>query len=114
MRNVTREQEIDPDLDLDLKIERALGAMPEVRIPGDFAARVAAQAKGTRRPLPAAISVHRASVARRVMWASAALLLVAIVVLAPGAQGLRLWIAYALGLEFAALMVHLSMCELRT
>lgn len=101
------------ELELELKIERALGSLPGVVIPEDFAARVAAQAKGIRRPLPSDAAAHGAGMGRRVMWVVAVLLLVAILVLAPGAHGTRLWVAFALELDFAALAFGLSWRGLR-
>ena len=107
--------ESDAD-EMERRLERALEAVPVVRIPDDFAMRVAAQVPANvvaaRRATPTGTSFE---IGNRIAWVVAAVLLVAMFVLAPAAAasaGTKRWLEFALDIEFAALAVWLSLRRL--
>ena len=95
--------------ELERRLIQALEARPSVRISEDFARRVASQAPAglTSRGL-----VPASSVGRRVAWAAAAVLLVAMLALAPSVGvGFRTnqWVEIGLAIEFAGLTAWLTL-----
>jgi hypothetical protein len=68
------------DQELDLRLTRALAAVPAVRVPDDFAQRVLAQLPA--QPLLFASAAATPNIARRVTFAAAAMLLLAMLLVA--------------------------------
>lgn len=91
---------------IDGKLVRALETAPAVTVPEDFARRVASSLPSLR-PMPSA----GPRVADRVAWAVLAVLLVAIVALAPSASGRGTvrWLELGFGVEFATLLAWLCL-----
>jgi len=95
--------------ELERRLIQVLETRPSVRIPEDFALRVAGKA-------PAGLAsrgfVPASSVGRRVAWAAAAVLLLAMLALAPSVGvGLRTnqWVEIGLAIEFAGLTAWLTL-----
>jgi hypothetical protein len=99
--------------DFESRLDRALEAAPAVKIPEDFALRVAAMAPARVVALGEAAAARR-SVGLRIAWVVAAMLLLAMFVLAPSARsgGARRWMEFALEIDFVVLTLWLGMRSL--
>jgi hypothetical protein len=99
--------------DFESRLDRALEAAPAVKIPEDFALRVAAMAPA-RVVASGESAAARGSVGLRIAWVVAAMLLLAMFVLAPsaGSGGARRWMEFALEIDFVALTLWLGMRSL--
>ena len=101
---------LDPTSDLDLRIEQALATPPRITIPEDFARRTALRLAQEPRPhLASAVATPR--VGRLAALATLLLLLPAIVLLAPHANGHAIFttaMEWLLCAQFAALATWIA------
>jgi hypothetical protein len=94
--------------ELDRRLIHALETRPSVRISEDFALRVAS--KVPAESAAQGLAPPSRSVGRRVAWAAAAVLMVAILAIAPSV-GIRTnqWVEIGLAIEFAGLTAWLTL-----
>ena len=107
---ITGDRRDEEGEELDRRLIHALETRPSVRISEDFAMRVAS--KVPARVAAQGLAPASRSVGRRVAWAAAAVLLVAMLALAPSVGvGFRTnqWVEIGLAIEFAGLTAWLTL-----